>query len=54
VKRVRMGNTDRGVPFTREGMAIRNGELVLLPEDGPSRLFFFNMINVVNTGTGLP
>jgi hypothetical protein len=54
VKRVRMGNTDRGVPFTREGMAIRNGELVLLPEDGPSRLFFFKMINVVNTGTGLP
>jgi hypothetical protein len=48
-KRVKLGNTDRGVPFTREGMAIRDGELVLLPEDGPSRLFFFKMIDLVDS-----
>jgi hypothetical protein len=53
-KRVKMGNTDRGVPFTHEGMAIRNSELVLLPEDGPSRLFFFKMIDVMNAGPRFP
>ena len=41
IRRVKVGNTDRGVPFTREGMAIRGNQLVLLPEDGPSRLFIF-------------
>jgi hypothetical protein len=50
VRRVRMGNTDRGAPFTREGMAIRGSELLLLPEDGPSRLFFFRTADVLNTG----
>jgi hypothetical protein len=40
-RRITMGKTDRGEPFTREGMAIRGNELLLLPEDGPSRLFFF-------------
>jgi len=34
-------NTDRGEPFTREGMTIFQDRLWLLPEDGPSRLFVF-------------
>ena len=42
-RRLKAGNTDRGVPFTREGMAIRPGRLLLLPEDGPSRLFIFRV-----------
>lgn len=41
VRRLKAGTTDRGVPFTREGMTIRGNQLLLLPEDGPSRLFFF-------------
>lgn len=42
-KRLTVGKTDRGVIFTNEGMAIRDGKLYLLPEDGPSRLFIFNL-----------
>jgi Family of unknown function (DUF6454) len=42
-RRISMGKTDRGEPFTREGMAIRGNELLLLPEDGPSRLFSFRL-----------
>ena len=42
IRRIKAGSTDRGVPFTREGMAIRGNQLLLLPEDGPSRLFIFN------------
>jgi hypothetical protein len=41
VRRVKVGKTDREAPFTREGMAIRGPQLLLLPEDGPSRLFLF-------------
>jgi hypothetical protein len=40
-RRVAVPNTDRGVPLTQEGMTIFNGRLLLLPEDGPSRLFVF-------------
>lgn len=36
-----VGLTDRGVPFTNEGLEFRNGKLYLLPEDEPSRLFVF-------------
>ena len=43
VKRLATGKTDRGVLFTNEGMAIRDGTLYLLPEDGPSRLFVFKL-----------
>ncbi len=43
VRRLKAGNTDRGVQFTREGMAIFADQLLLLPEDGPSRLFVFRM-----------
>lgn len=43
VRRVMLGKTDRGEPFAREGMAIRDGLVYLLPEDGPSRLFTFRL-----------
>lgn len=36
-----LGRTDRGVPFTNEGMDYRDGLLYLVPEDTPSRLFVF-------------
>jgi hypothetical protein len=40
-RRLKVGNTERQVPFTREGMAIRRKQLLLLPEDDPSRVFIF-------------
>jgi hypothetical protein len=40
-RRITTGATDRGVPFTNEGMTLRGGRLFLLPEDYPSRLFEF-------------
>jgi hypothetical protein len=40
-RRLAVLNTDRGEPFTREGMSIFNDRLWLLPEDAPSRLFIF-------------
>jgi hypothetical protein len=43
LRRVTFGKTDRGEPYTREGMAIRDGLVYLLPEDGPSRLFTFRL-----------
>jgi hypothetical protein len=43
IKRVKAGNTDRGVLFTREGMAIRGKQLMLLPEDDASRVFVFDL-----------
>ena len=39
VHRLHLGNTDAGEPLTREGMAILDHQLLLLPEDGASRLF---------------
>ena len=41
LRRISAASTDHGVPYTNEGMTIRNGRLYLLPEDGPSRLFSF-------------
>jgi hypothetical protein len=43
VRRIDAGKTSRDVPFTNEGMAIGGGRLLLLPEDGPSRLFEFRV-----------
>src|SRR5207248_2395276 len=43
IRRVEAGKTDRGEPYTREGMAIGTEELLLLPEDAPSRLFIFHL-----------
>jgi len=42
-RRVVTGATDRGVPYTNEGMTVRAGSLYLLPEDGPSRLFRYRL-----------
>lgn len=44
--RIPVGRTDRGVLYTQEGMAVRGRSLYLLPEDGPSRLFFFDLAQV--------
>jgi hypothetical protein len=44
-RRITAGRTDRGHAFTREGMALRGGKLYLLPEDGPTRLFIFDLRN---------
>jgi hypothetical protein len=43
IHRLNVGRTDRGVIFTNEGMAIRGRTLYLVPEDGPSRLFVFEL-----------
>lgn len=40
-RRLKSGTDDHNVLFTREAMAIEGGDLYLLPEDGPSRLFHF-------------
>lgn len=37
------GRTDRGTPFTNEGLDTRGGTLYLLPEDAPSRLFVYSV-----------
>lgn len=41
LERETLGRTDRGVPNANEGMDLRDGMLLLLPEDAPSRLFVF-------------
>ena len=41
LRSVSAGKTDRGAPYTREGMDLRDGRLYLLPEDSTSRLFVF-------------
>lgn len=41
LSRQTLGRTDRGLPYTHEGMDYRDGLLYLLPEDAPSRLFVF-------------
>ena len=42
-RRIVTGATDRGVPYTNEGMTVRGGSLYLLPEDDPSRLFRYRL-----------
>lgn len=42
-RRIVTGATDRGVPFTNEGMTVRDGSLYLLPEDDRSRLFQYKL-----------
>jgi hypothetical protein len=42
-RRIVTGTTDRGVPYSNEGMTIRGGSLYLLPEDERSRLFRFKL-----------
>jgi len=43
IRRVPLGNTDRGEPLSREGMTVFENRLWLLPEDGDSRLFVFEI-----------
>ena len=43
VRTMPAGRTDRGVAYTHEGLAVRGGTLYLVPEDGPSRLFAFEL-----------
>jgi len=43
-RRLEAGKNDRGVPYTREGMSLRDNRILLLPEDGPSRLFVFERV----------
>jgi hypothetical protein len=40
-RRIRAGKTSRGVALTHEGMAITNGRIYFVPEDGPSRVFIY-------------
>jgi hypothetical protein len=42
-RRLTASKNDRGVLYTREGMAIRGSRLMLLPEDNSSRLFVFDL-----------
>lgn len=43
VRRLPAGKNDRGVLFTREAMSVHGNRLVLVPEDGASRLFEFDL-----------
>ena len=43
IRRLPLGNTDRSQPLTREGMTLFEKHLWLLPEDGDSRLFMFEL-----------
>jgi len=43
IRRLPLGNTDRSAPLTREGMTLFENRLWLLPEDGDSRLFIFDL-----------
>jgi hypothetical protein len=47
VHRLPMASTDRGQPLTREGMTVFEDRLWLLPEDGDSRLFVFELPRVL-------
>lgn len=35
------GPTDRGKPYTNEGMTLKGRDLYVVPEDGPTRVFHF-------------
>jgi hypothetical protein len=43
IRRIDAGMTDRDVVYTNEGMALLGRRLYLLPEDGPSRVFVFDL-----------
>ena len=48
LKTVPAGVTDRGIPFTNEGLDSCDGTLYLLPEDTPSRIFVFDNLQLAN------
>lgn len=39
-----VGRTDRGVPLVQEGLELRDGRVYLLPEDTPSRVFVYGLL----------
>lgn len=41
LRSVATGTTDRGKPYSGEGMALKGNDLYFVPEDGPSRIFHF-------------
>ncbi len=41
LRSVATGTTDRGRPYSGEGMALKGNDLYFVPEDGPSRIFHF-------------
>jgi len=41
-----VGRTDRGVSLVQEGIDLRDGRIYLLPEDTPSRIFVFNVVQL--------
>ena len=43
IRSLSVGATDRGQPYTREGMTYAGGKLYFLPEDRSSRLFVFDV-----------
>lgn len=43
LRSIDVGRTSRGEPLTREGLAMFGTQLWLLPEDGDSRLFIFDL-----------
>jgi hypothetical protein len=45
-ERIVVGRTDRGVVLTAEGMAVAGSELLLMPEDDPTRVFVHSYTGV--------
>ena len=41
VRSLPFGTTDRGAPYTAEGMAVKGNDLYFMPEDVRGRLFHF-------------
>ncbi|MBA3975984.1 MAG: hypothetical protein C0504_17395 [Candidatus Solibacter sp.] len=39
-----VGRTDRGTPLVQEGIELRDGRVYLLPEDTPSRVFVYGLL----------
>ncbi len=53
-ERIVVGRTDRGTVLTAEGMAIAGRELLLLPEDDPSRVFVHQWAGAATSETKRP
>lgn len=49
IRSIRFGVTDKGVPYTNEGMALKGNNLYLLPENGPTQLFHFVLTPVLKS-----
>ena len=45
------GQSDRGTVLTAEGMAISGSELLLMPEDDPSRVFVHKWVGATMSET---